>query len=129
MATIEITTRMMPSAPSSEVTSARSPPLSITLRTISRKCVDGTPWPMNCAQPGMPAKGNMKPESRIEGRMVKKLSCIACIWLRAAVEMRNPSARLTRMKMLKPTKKANGAPSNGTAKMTRAAARKTMVCT
>ena len=29
----------------------------------------------------------MKPESRIDGRKKKKVSCIACIWVRAKVEM------------------------------------------
>ena len=27
-------------------------------------------------------KGNMKPESRIDGRKKKKVNCIACIWVR-----------------------------------------------
>jgi hypothetical protein len=34
----------------------------------------------------MPRKGNMKPDSRIDGRKKKKVICIACIWFRAMVE-------------------------------------------
>ena len=86
--------------------------------------------PMTCAQPGMPAKGNMKPDSRIDGRMVKKLSCIACIWLRAAVEIRKPSARLTTMNRLKPTKKASQAAlERHVEDQHRGRARNTTVCT
>ncbi|MNV99585.1 hypothetical protein D3C71_1949660 [compost metagenome] len=66
------------------------------------KWVAGTAVPIVCAQPGMPAKGNMKPESRMEGRMVKKLSCMACIWLCATVEIKKPSARLPSTNRLKP---------------------------
>ncbi|MNT77616.1 hypothetical protein D3C72_2167470 [compost metagenome] len=77
----------------------------------------------------MPANGNMKPLSNIDGRIVKKLSCIACIWLRARVEIRKPSARLPRMNRLKPMKKAMNVPSNGTPNTTKAATRNTAVCT
>ncbi|MNJ03718.1 hypothetical protein D3C73_1641580 [compost metagenome] len=45
----------------------------------------------------MPAKGNMKPDSRICGRKVKKAICIAWNWLRARVEMNTPSVRLAKM--------------------------------
>ena len=44
--------------------------------------------PSHCAQSGIPAKGNMKPESSSEGRKKKNVSCIACICVRATVEMR-----------------------------------------
>ena len=72
---------------------ARSPPFSITLRTMSRKCVAGHPRPQSPAPPGIPAKREHEAGQDDRRRIVKKLSCIACIWLRAAVEMRKPSAR------------------------------------
>ncbi len=61
--------------------------------------------------------------------MVKKLGCMACIWLRAAVEIRKPSARFTTTNRLKPRKKAQKLPSKGTPNTSRAATRKTSVCT
>ncbi|CAN5576792.1 hypothetical protein BH20VER3_BH20VER3_20540 [soil metagenome] len=43
---------------------------------------------------GRPRKGNMKPESRIEGRKTKKVICIACSWFFAIIEKVMPMARL-----------------------------------
>ena len=61
-------------------------PFSMMPRTTRRKCVSGSTSPIACAQPGMPRNGNMKPESRIEGRKKKNVICIACSWMRASVE-------------------------------------------
>ena len=61
------------------------------------KCVIGSTSASHCAATGMPAYGNMKPDSRICGRKVKKASCMAWNWLRARVEIRMPSARLAQM--------------------------------
>ena len=61
-------------------------PLSMIARTTRKKCVIGRRLPRSCAQTGMPWNGNMKPESRIDGSMKKKVSCIACICVRAKVE-------------------------------------------
>ncbi|MND06747.1 hypothetical protein D3C83_283080 [compost metagenome] len=45
----------------------------------------------------MPRNGNMKPESRIDGRKKKNVICIACSWLRAIDENVMPSVRLAAM--------------------------------
>ena len=47
---------------------------------------------------------------------------MACIWLRATVENKKPSARLTRMKSETATRKAIGAPRKGTPNKSRAPA-------
>ena len=67
-------------------TSAKPLPFSMMPRTTRRKWVSGSTSPITCAQPGMPRNGNMKPESRIDGRKKKNVICIACIWVRASVE-------------------------------------------
>ena len=77
--------------------SAAPLPLSRMPRTIRRKCVSGSTSPIHCAHCGMPRNGNMKPESRIEGRKKKNAICIACSWFRAAVEKVKPTARLAAM--------------------------------
>ena len=51
-----------------------------------------------CAQPGMPRKGNMKPDSRIDGRKKKNVICMACSWLRASELKVMPSVRFAQMK-------------------------------
>ncbi|MNF50812.1 hypothetical protein D3C84_321180 [compost metagenome] len=66
-------------------------------RVRRRKWVSGSTSAIHCAASGMPAKGNMKPDSRICGRKVKKAICIAWNWLRARVEMNTPSVRLAKM--------------------------------
>ena len=48
----------------------------------------GTTSPIACAQTGMARNGNMKPESRIDGKKTKNVICIACIWVFATVEIR-----------------------------------------
>jgi hypothetical protein len=45
----------------------------------------------------MPSKGNMKPDSRIDGRKKKKVICIAWNCELASVEISRPSARLAAM--------------------------------
>ena len=50
------------------------------------------------AQIGMPRKGNMKPERRIDGRKKKNAICTACNWLRARVEKVRPTPRFAAMK-------------------------------
>jgi hypothetical protein len=44
----------------------------------------------------MPRNGNMKPDSRIEGRKKNIAICIACSWFAATVEKVKPTARLAR---------------------------------
>ena len=51
--------------------------------------------PSACAQPGIAANGNMNPDKRMVGRMVKNDNCIACICERDMVDTKNPIARLT----------------------------------
>ena len=60
--------------------------------------MSGSAAPIHWASTGMAWRGNMKPESRMFGRRNRKLSCIACTWLRTSVDMRSPSARLATMK-------------------------------
>lgn len=48
----------------------------------------GSASPIHRAHCGMPRKGNMNPDSRIEGRKTKIEICIACIWVRDTVEIR-----------------------------------------
>ena len=91
-------------------------------RTAWMKCVVGRAWPNVWAQAGMPAKGNMKPDRRMEGRKMKKVICMACIWLRATVENKKPSERLTRMKSETAARKASGEPRKGTPNKRRAPA-------
>jgi hypothetical protein len=74
------------------------------------KCVFGTASPITCAQPGMPRNGNMKPESRIEGRKKNIVICIACIWLLASVEKVKPIARLAAMKSTSTVDSSSEAP-------------------
>jgi hypothetical protein len=62
------------------------------------KCVIGRISAIHCAGHGIPAYGNMKPDSRICGRNVKNAICIDwnCVW--ASVEMNTPSASEATMK-------------------------------
>ena len=95
-------------------TALQSLPLSITPRITRRKCVSGNASPMNCAQPGMPRNGNMKPDSSSDGRKKKKVICIACIWLCATLEIVMPTVRLAPMKISTPSSSSARLPSNGT---------------
>ena len=52
---------------------------------------------IHCAMRGMPANGNMKPDSRIEGRKMKNVICMAWNCEEAAVEISSPSARLAKI--------------------------------
>ena len=89
-----------------EQRSARSPgrisprpfPLSRMPRTIRRKWVRGRHVPIHWAHTGMPRKGNMKPDSRIDGRKKKNAICIAWSWFLARVENVIPMARFAAMK-------------------------------
>src|SRR5882724_3237735 len=82
-------------------------------RTRSRKCVSGRSEPIHCAHSGMPRNGNMKPESRIEGRK-KNVICIAWSWLRAMEENMMPSVKLAAMKIKTTKYKSRGLPCIGT---------------
>src|SRR6266567_292898 len=53
-------------------------PLSRIARTMRMKCVSGRHCPTHCAHSGMPANGNMKPDSRMFGRKNMKVIWIAC---------------------------------------------------
>jgi hypothetical protein len=55
-------------------------------RTMRTKWVSGRHSPIHCAQCGMPANGNMKPESSRFGRKNIIAICIACSWFCAKVE-------------------------------------------
>ena len=61
-------------------------PFSMMARTMRTKCVSGSPSPIYCAQTGMPANGNMKPDNRMLGRKNIIDSCIACSWFCTMVE-------------------------------------------
>ena len=83
--------------------------------------MSGNTSPITCAQPGMPRNGNMKPESRIEGRKKKNVICIACIWLLASVEKVKPIARLAAMKRISTASRSARLPTIGTSKRNLAA--------
>ena len=70
----------------------------------------------------------MKPDSRKDGMKRNMVSCIACIWLRATVENKKPSARLTTMKRALAMMKASGLPRNGTPNKKRAPASMMATC-
>ncbi len=59
--------------------------------------MSGSTLPTTCAHSGIPRNGNMKPDSRIDGRKKKNVICIACSWLRAIDEKVMPSVRLAAM--------------------------------
>ena len=82
------------SASTSGHSSHRLAPRSMIPRTRRRKCVSGSTSANHCTATGMPAKGNMKPDSRIEGRNTKNVTCIAWNCDLAAVEISRPRARL-----------------------------------
>ncbi len=67
-------------------------------------CVAGMISPAHCAQTGMPLNGNMKFESRSDGRRVNWANWIAYIWFAATVENAIPSARLLAMNRPKATR-------------------------
>ena len=46
-------------------------------RTTLKKWVLGRTLPIHCAQTGMPRKGNMKPDRRMEGSRKNTVACIA----------------------------------------------------
>ena len=100
----------------------------MTPRTTRRKCVSGNTSPMVCAHAGMPRNGNIKPDSRIDGRKKKNVSCIACICDFATVENVKPSARFATTKIETPSNSSHSAPTNGTPNSNFAAARITAVC-
>lgn len=61
--------------------STQSSPSSAARRTMPRtsrtKCVSGNSSASHYAARGMPSKGNMKPDKRMNGRKKKKVNCIA----------------------------------------------------
>ena len=69
----------------------------MTPRIRRRKCVSGSTSASHCTTRGMPANGNMKPDSRIDGRNTKKVICIAWNCDCARVEISSPSVRLARI--------------------------------
>ena len=66
---------------------------------MRRKWVLGRQVPTHCAHSGMPRKGNMKPESRMDGRKKKNAICTACSWFCARVEKVMPMERFAAMKI------------------------------
>lgn len=58
--------------------SGQASPFNRMPRTRRTKWVSGSVSPIHCAQTGIPRKGNMKPESRMEGRKKKNVICMAC---------------------------------------------------
>ncbi len=62
-------------------------------RVSRMKWVLGRASPSHCATSGMPSNGNMKPDRSIDGSRMNTVICIAWNWVRAAVDMNNPSAR------------------------------------
>ena len=75
---------------------------SITPRTIRKKWVSGKISPRYCAQTGMPRKGNIKPESKSEGRKKKKVICRAWNCELAMVLKVKPRVRFTSKKRISP---------------------------
>ncbi|MNC98099.1 hypothetical protein D3C83_159620 [compost metagenome] len=59
-------------------------------RMISLKCVSGRACAIHCATFGMPSKGNMNPDIRIDGSIVTSAIWIAWNWVCTMVEMRSP---------------------------------------
>jgi hypothetical protein len=78
--------------------SASGAPRSTMPRTSSTKCVSGSTCAIHCAARGMPSNGNMNPESRIDGSIVKKASWNAWNCVRASVEITSPSVSVAAMK-------------------------------
>src|ERR1044071_4291844 len=75
------------------------------------------------AQSGMPRKGNMKPDSRSEGRKKKNDICTAWSWFSAMVEKVSPTARLAATKISVTASNSVRLPTIGTAKRSFAAIR------
>ena len=73
--------------------SCRLAPRSMTPLISLMKWVKGKASAMSWAGRGMPANGKMKPDSRMEGSNMKKLSCMAWNWVLTRVEISRPSAR------------------------------------
>ncbi|MCY1453327.1 hypothetical protein D9M71_703090 [compost metagenome] len=63
-------------------------------RTSRRKWVSGSTSASHCTTLGIPAKGNMKPDNRIDGRNTNIVICMAWNCDCARVEINSPSARL-----------------------------------
>ena len=93
------------------------------------KCVAGSVSPIHCAQTGMPRKGNMKPDSRIEGSIMKNEACMACNWFCVSVEMVKPMARFTVMNSAVPVASSGTLPWIATSNSTRATSRMTVTWT
>ncbi len=53
---------------------------------------------MTCAHSGIPANGNMKPDSNIDGKKKKNVICITCNCVSAIVENVIPTKRFAIMK-------------------------------
>ena len=128
-ATALTTTVKASSAHSSGSSSAKVLPLSMMPRTMRKKCVSGSTSPIHCAQRGMPATGNMKPLSSIDGRKKNSVICTACNWLRASVLKVKPTARLATMNTPIMAPSSGRLPTMGTANSTQAAPRITISCT
>src|SRR5690606_1481899 len=94
--------------------SHRLAPRSITPRISRRKCVIGSTSAPHCTTCGMPAKRNMKPEIRIDGRNTKIVICIAWNCDCARVEISSPSARLATISSSAAMYTSSRLPSSGT---------------
>ena len=67
IAAVMATTVMAPNTSNSLPSSGRDASRNIIPRVIRIKCVFGNTSPMYCAKTGMPSKGNMNPDRRIDG--------------------------------------------------------------
>ena len=73
---METSSAALPTSSSGQMsgqTSVSEAPRSTMPRAIRRKCVRGMISPMTRAQPGIPSKGNMKPDKSICGRNEMKV--------------------------------------------------------